>query len=416
MNRIIFELRLALKKLWINRRRTLGRSVFFGLVFALIFTNLLFLAGSDSQMLRAIRSIKGDASCQARTDGGETADISTAALNIRTRHKGQLSDMQAMFVTQVLLESERAMAGALCHGTDASFYSYLAKVVSWREGVLPPGQNPSAAGYGGIYLEASVADSVFARTGDMITVKYSQEQSGRANSIQLQVQGVFVGSGLLFKGQAFIDLRDMQQLILEENAINELRLYFGSPDQDAMRTVLRSVNSDWGETVSIESFTLDPSGGVFGVYKYYNILLGFVLWSLTLIFFVIMNYSNQNVFFMEYRRRRAETATFLTYGMSPGSLRVVVAWEALLQTATALALSSALTWGITALAGRFEVRSLDYADLITAIGGTHINFAFDPAFIFPAALAMTLIMLWSALKGANRYLNREIREILGTTE
>ncbi len=416
MTKIFFELRLALNKLWINRRRMPGKTMYFSLIFSAIFTNLLFLAGSDSQMLGAIRSIKGDASCQARTSGGKIAKIADVAADIRNRYSGRLEDLQAMFITQVQLEGERAMAGALCHGTDASFYNHLEKSVSWRKGAAPQEYMSLGIGLGGIFLEASVADAVFAVPGDMITVKYSQPESGRANSVQLQVKGVFVGSGLLFKGQAFIDIRDMRELILERNAVSELRLYFENPDQDAMRTVLRGINADWGETVSMESFTLDPLGGVFGLYKYYNILLLFVLWSLTIIFFVIMNYSNQNVFFMEYRRRRAETATFMTYGMTPGSLRAIVAWEALFQTAAAIALGAALTCAIVALAGRLEVRSLDYADLITAIGGTHITFAFSAKLMLPAVCAMAFIMVYSALKGANRYLKREIREILGTTD
>jgi ABC-type lipoprotein release transport system permease subunit len=410
METILFELRLAMAKLWINRRRSLGKISFFALLFAVVFTGLLFLAGSDQQMMRSIQLLRGEASCFASSTGDDIPDISAMADAIALEHQGALRDVQRSFIAGVELNSDRSMAMATATGVQDSFLPYLNQAVAWQENSLADFSQDGAL------IEASLAEALFVKPGDYLTIKWSFAKTGRANTSYIPINGVFVGSGLLLGKQVFINLSAMQDLIMESTAVNQLRLYFATQDGDAIRSTLRAINRKYYDIVSIDSVLLDPYGGVFGVYKNYNLLIQFVLWALTLIFFVIIYYSNQNVFFMEYRRRRSELATFLTYGMSPGRMKRIVVWEALLQTLTGVLASSLLTLAIVTLLGQFEVNTVEYADLITAIGGPRLLFSFNFNLMAFSGSLLLAIMVLAALKGAGHYLKREIREILGTSD
>jgi ABC-type lipoprotein release transport system permease subunit len=405
----MFGLRLALGKLAMQGGRSLGKVVFFATVFAVILSCLLFMAGSDQQMLRSIREIKGDATIDARPARGEQASLDAMASAIVAGQGAALADSQLLWQGGVQLNTDRAVRTVRCIGAGEGYLAHLSKTVVWR--------GPAPAGLqGGLVLEAGVADALFVKAGDIVTVKWLNSDTGRANSLQLPVTGILIGSGLLFAGQAFTGLSDMRQLVMDDTASNGLRLWYQISDAGAIRERLRDISGRYGDAVSIDSVTVDPTGGLFGVYKYYNLLLIFLLWSLVVIFFVIMNYSNRNVFFIEYRRRRNELATFLTYGLSPAMLRLVVAWEALVLTAASLAAGCLLTLALTGLASQFEINSVEYADLITAIGGTRPAFALSLGPIAGALAATVLIMVGSAISGANHYLRQEISQIIGNPD
>jgi ABC-type lipoprotein release transport system permease subunit len=410
MDTILFEIRLALAKLWINRRRSLAKSLFFALLFSVIFTALLFLAGSDQQMIRSIQLVQGEASCFASASGDAIPDISVMAEDIAREHQGTLRDVQGAFIAGVGLNSDKAMVMATASGVEESFLPYLNQAVAWQ------GSSVASFSQDGVLLEASLAEALFVKPGDYLTIQWHFATTGRTNTIYVPINGVFVGSGLLFGKQLFVGLPVMQSLIMENSAINQLRLYFSTQDEEAIRTTLRAINAKYYDLVSIESVLLDPYGGIFGVYKNYNLLIQFVLWALTIIFFVIIYYSNQNVFFMEYRRRRAELATFLTYGTSPGRMKRIVVWEALVQTLAGVLLSSVLTTALVSLLGQFQINNLAYADLITAIGGPRLLFSFNVQVMSLAGVGLVLLMVLAALKGAGRYLKREIREIIGSSD
>jgi ABC-type lipoprotein release transport system permease subunit len=403
----MFWIVLALKRLAQNARRTLFKTLFFSLLFAAVLCLLLFLGGTDAQMKSAMRVVLGDAGLSARN---AMDDIAPMAQDIRNRYGDALAGTQEFLAAGTTLIADRAVAACLSYGAQADFADVLARAAAWK------GKAPAALEPGGIYLEATVARSIACVAGDFLTVQWSDAESGRMNTERLEVRGVFVGSGLLFSGTAYLNLDDMQRLLMDPGRINQFRLSFKERDEDSMRRILREINAAYYDLAEISSITLDPTGGRFGVYKYYNLLVAFVAWSLIAVFFVIMGFSNQNIYLAEYRGRRQELVAFMAFGMESGEIRKAVIWEALIQFALGLAGASALSLIATLVAGTFRISDVRYADIITAMGGPRIAFAPEARLIIPAVLLMALIMTASALKGANNYLNREIRDIAGTTE
>ncbi len=403
----MFYVNLAAKKLYLNSKRSLFKVLFFSILFALIFSLLLFLSGTSAQMKGSMRTMLGDARLSARQG---VRDISTVAKDLRERYADRFDDIQESYSAPVRIFSEGGLAASLCSGVQTDFSAYINDSVAWQ------GKAPEGFEEGWVYLEASVAANLSCVYGDTLTLQWSDAESGRMNTLQARLGGVFIGSGLIFSGASYVNLRDMRAWIMEDEAVNQLSLYFKSHDEDSMRALLTEINRAQRDRLEINSVSLDPSGGAFGIYKYYNLLVAFLLWMLVIVFFVILHFSNQNMFFTEYRGRKAELVTFLSYGMKVTELRKIVMWEAAFLFFFSLLGASILSALICLGAGALKVKDLRYADLITAIGGPRLAFALDARFMLITFGLMFFIMLSSAMSGANRYLGREIRAISGSAD
>jgi ABC-type lipoprotein release transport system permease subunit len=412
-------LRLTWRKLVINRRRNLTIICFFAALASIVMTITCFMAGSDAQMKRSLRQVMGDASLSARSDEDELSDLQLEAKDVFSEGDSVLGFYRA----GVQLTSASMIADSVCLGAEAAFFPHFGQSVAWQE-ISPPASESGprasqglsiALDPGSVFLEASLAAALGTRTGERVSVRYRRE-SGRVNSAEFAVAGVFIGSSLLFKGYCLMSLEDMDGLILEPGSVNEIRVYRAGTDAAELKAKLRQLNETWYDRVLIQSATLDPEGSVFGIYKYYNLVIGLVLWMLVLIFLVVLHFSNKNVFHMEYRRRRIEISTFLAYGMTRGRVRILVLTEAFFLGLGSLVLAGLFSLATCLAASRFAVTSLSQADLITAMGGPRLTFAVPPGLLVVLSLVMFSIMIASALSGANRYLGLEVREIYSGRE
>ena len=133
MTKLVFEIRLAIAKLIVNRRSTLGKSLFFGLLFAVIFSSLMFIAGSDQQMMKSIQAVMGDADCTAIGSSDRVENIGSIADEIASKYMTLFSDVQTMYVTDIEVDTDRAMGVSLCTGAEDSYFKRLKKIVSWRD-------------------------------------------------------------------------------------------------------------------------------------------------------------------------------------------------------------------------------------------------------------------------------------------
>lgn len=403
----MFCMRLALKKLALNGRKTIFKVAFFGAIQAVVLLLVLFLGGADAQMRSSLRTMLGDAELIARD---QKAGIPAAFADVKSRFGAALADIQESYSAQATVAGEGGFESVECVGVREDFARYLNASVAWLDRPVP-GIEP-----GCLYLDAETAEGFSCRSGDYVTVQWSDPEGGRMNTAMLEVRGVFVGSSLLFSGKAFMEIGGMRSLVMEEGAVNRVGLYFASRDRDSMRMTLVAINEKHHDAASIGSAALDPEGSVFGVYKYYNAIAALALWAMAAIFLLVSWFSNQNMFFAEYRGRREELATFLAYGMGVGGMRAIAAWEAVFQFLLSLAAAIAASAGVAAIASGFAVKDLAYADLIAAIGGPKLAFAVEPGTMAVVIAVMAASTVVSALAGANRYLRMEVRGITASAD
>jgi ABC-type antimicrobial peptide transport system permease subunit len=291
-------------------------------------------------------------------------------------------------------------------GTEPEYLKYLNRDVSW------PVKYRKNLKAGTALIENGLAQKLNVKQGDYITVKVKAD-TGMINTIQVMIDGIFVGSNLLYGDAVYINLKDQNQLWLTGHSadFNEMRLFFKPTVSDRdLRTILQDIMMHFSMYITCPRL-YPMKEAVFVTFKDYRYLLIFLFAILNSVFLIILYFAIQNIFFMTFRQRREELATLLTYGMKPFRIQQIGLWEANILFGAALTLSAPLSALITQFVHQFEITDSSLAELIIVIGGPRISFSFNWVTI-PALIAVLwVITLISAYKGAHRYLKMEIREI-----
>jgi hypothetical protein len=155
------------------------------------------------------------------------------------------------------------MAMVLAHGVQDNFLPHLDQtVVWWDSSVADFSQN-------GVLIEASLAEALRIEPGNYLSIKWRMAKTGQNNVLKLRVNGVFVGAGFHLGEQLFMSWPTMQSLIMQNPAVNHLRLYFSTKDQGVIRDTLQTINHKYS--------------GNLGFDKNYSLLIQFGLWAITLI-------------------------------------------------------------------------------------------------------------------------------------
>ncbi len=406
----MFNLKWAVKNLIANKRRTIGIISFITAILIIMAANLMFIEGANAQMKAALRNNKGDLYFWS----DQNLDQASRYLD---RHYGAKTESKIRFLcpyegspnapkySQVYSPSEYAEAWIV--GTEPEYLKYLDRNVSW------PVKYSQNLGEGTALVEISLAQKLNVKKGDYITFKAKNGQ-GMINTLPVMVDGIFVGSGLIFGNVIYINLKDQNELWLtgRDADYNELRLYFkpSVTDQD-LKKIQGNIMINYYD-LYITSPRLFPfREGAFIIFKYFRYLLIFLFTLLDAVFIIMLYFAIQNIYFMAFRRRRQELATLLTYGMKPFRIQKIGLWEANLMFGAAFILAVPFTALLTQLIHKFEITNSSVALLIMVIGGPRISFAFNWATI-PALIAgLWIITLISAYKGAHTYLKMEISEI-----
>ncbi len=405
---MILWMKMAFKKLQNNRQKTTMKVLFLGSLYALIFTLTMFLAGSDMQMSSIYKKFSGDVQF---LDKNEEISIKKVLGFIEDNYSSSLDMVIPGITMDTEVSSSSSYMESNCIGVTEDFNHYVEGSVGW----ITQGLYPLEAGY--VSIEAQLAKSLNVVQGDIITIKYTgTEEFEMINTVDVEVDGIYIGSKLIYENTLLLSLEDMVYLTMEQNYLNRIRLYFNdSVDHMQMREITSAIKKKFSKIVRVESATLDPTGGIMGIFKYYKMLLTFILGLIIIIFIIILNFSNQNIFFMEFRGRKAELSTLLTYGIKPVELKLMLFFESLYLFISSMLFSVFLSSVFINIFKKFEVNSLEMGDIITAIGGPKLLFIFDGNSLLLIGLMLFLITIYSAQKGAGGYIKMEIREIVSTS-
>lgn len=406
----MFNLKWAIKNIMTDKRRTIGIVVFVAAILMIMTVSFLFIEGANAQMKVALRNNKGDLYFWS----DQNMDLASSWLE---KYYGAKTESKIKFLcpyeetpnapkySQVYSSSQYAEAWIV--GTEPEYLKYLDRNVSW------PVKYKENLSQGTALVESGLAQKLNVKRGDYITFK-AKNDKGMFNTLQVMVDGIFVGSSLIFGDVIYINLKDQNELWLtgKDADYNEMRLYFkpGVTDQD-LKTIQGNIMKNY-YNLYITSPRLFPyREGAFIIFKYFRYLLIFLFALLNAVFIIMLYFAIQNVFFMAFRRRRQELVTLLTYGMKPFRIQSIGLWEANLMFGAAFILAVPLTILITLLLHKFQITDSSVAELIIVIGGPRICFSYNGLTI-PALIAgLWIITLISAFKGAHGYLKMEIREI-----
>jgi ABC-type lipoprotein release transport system permease subunit len=406
----MFNLKWAFKNLIANRRRT-GRIIgFLAVILTIMIVNLLFLDGANTQMKVSLCNNKGDLYFWF-WPGSDPNPVFRYLEHYHTKLDNKIKflspyDRNPNLRKYSQIFSAAGYAEGWVLGTEPDYLRFLDRDVSW------PVKYRGNLKEGTALIESGLAQKLNVKRGDYITCKIKTD-TGMVNTLQVMVDGIFVGSNLLFGDVIYINRKDQNLLWLTGNKAdyNEMRVYFKPTvgDQE-LQTILRNIMGKFSMYIACPR--LNPSKeAVFATFKYYRYLLILLFALLNTVFLIILYFAIQNIFFMTFRQRREELSTLLTYGMKPFRIQRIGLWEANLMFGSALILAIPFSVLITQFIHKFEITDSSLAELIIVIGGPRISFSFNWVTVPLLIVVLWVITLISAYKGAHSYLKMEIREI-----
>lgn len=400
----MFWLKWAGKNIISNPKRALEKALFITLALTVVLMGLMFLEGTNAQMKEALRNNRGDLVAYAR---GVDMNVMPVYQEFARHHAGLLEANLRFYEEYVELLGRGGYAGGLVSGAEPAFLPYLHQTVGWQE------RPEEDLREGTALVESSLAGRLQVNKGDYLTIRARTEE-GMLNTLTVVVDGIFLGSQLIYENMMYINIKDQELLFMTQDHANWVRAYFKPQvSDDELITVVQELSRRFFRTALFTAFRLDPTQDfIFQEFQYYRLLVVLLFTIVNLVFFVILYFAVQNSFFLSYRARRQEISTLLTYGMKPVGVRKIAFYEAVLLFVVALALAAGASWVAIKVSGRFTITNPKIADLLTVIGGPHLRFVPVLAKLLPAIGFFFVVTLYAAYRGVNTYLQMEIREII----
>lgn len=397
----------ALKNLYLN----IGRSTrVFLLIFfflSIILCNLTLLEGANRQMLDSIRNNQGDFYALSKNP---VINLEEAHGLILSEIEGYLDGSVQIFTNFGNVVSSQSYGECTLNGVSGSFLEYLDKNVSWLEPPSGPLQD------GKCFLDFNQANSLGLKKNDFLTVQINT-QNGMINTVSLQVDGIFLGSNLLYNNVLYLSLTDMQNLFLLPGFFNQVKYYLNERKSELNLSALQSsLKKRLYFSSSLVFPILNPHDDlVFSVFVYYRLFLSIVFILMNIVFLIILFFSIQNIYYMDFRARRAEISTLLTYGMKPITLYSIVFFESLIIFVLSYLISALAVFTLTGILGGIYITDPNIADLIIALGGPRLTFRATAGTILAITLIVSILSISSTVFGVRRFLKLQIREIISIT-
>jgi len=401
----MFWIKWAFNNLIVNKKRTIGIITLIGVVLIIVIVDLMFLEGAKQQMVESIQNNRGDIDVKCR---GENANLLPLLGELAQQKKQGLVETEIkIFKKQAQLIGNQEYSDGTVVGTEPVYFKYLNRNVSWLA------KPDYALKEGTAIIEATLADKLNLNKGDNLTIQIHTD-AGVVNTLQVIVDGIFIGSNIIYGNTLYINIKDQNQLYLQENYLNELRVYYRKNiTDDKLITIMNELSHQFYKTALFESSRLDlMSDYVFQIFFYYRYLLIFLFFLLNTVFVIILYFAIQNLFFMMFRERRQEISTLLTYGMKSARIKLMVFWESIFIFLASFGFAAVLTTVVILMLRTVTITNPNIADLIIALGGPRLNFAMNFKVVLGMVGFLFVTTLYASYRGANAYLKMEIREII----
>lgn len=402
---MFFHIRWAIKNLLVNRKRSLKKLGFMTMAITMVLFCFALLDGSSKQMKENLYYSFGDLSAKSHR---ETIDIAPV-----------LPDMQAIISGKGSIFSEYTHSGNFVgsggyaygdlRGVEPGYLSYFNRTIGWNE--APDGELK----LGEMYLEAAMAMKLQLKKGDSVSVRIESED-GFINANQYTVAGIFMGNPWLYENLALFHIDDMRELMLDDTITSDIITYYDESPSDSELTSLKgSLSKKYSLLAQFFTRRDMESNFVMQIFGYYRIFLVFILSMIIITFVIILYFSLQNIYYIEFRSRRNELSTMLTFGMKPITLLSVVIWETILAMCVSVIVSFGILLIVKQCLGVFIIDDLASQQLVALLGGNKILLRFKSSSMLISIGVIVFITIRASLKGSKTYLKMHIREIISAS-
>jgi len=295
------------------------------------------------------------------------------------------------------------------YGTTPEYIKKISPSLSWleKEDDLPfltPGT---------IILDINLAEQLKAKIGENLIITY-KTKVGVINTKTFRVAGVFMGNALLYENVAFVNIRDAQELALEEERVNEILIYLKQEISKAeLLNMLSAIRKDFLMDVIIEAWELNPEHNpAYYMFKIVKGFVQFIFYLLNLVFLLIIYLSIQDSFYINYRARKEELSCLKTFGMKNIMIYFLAFYEGLYLFTLGTTLGYLAARVVSLLLERIKVINPHYNALMMALGGPNVVFDFKPSSLLFVGGFILISTLLGVHTGIRNYLKMEVREVI----
>lgn len=404
----MFLWKWAAKNLLNNRRKTLKRILFFAIMSSLLFLSVAFLNGTTVQMKASIRESQSDLFIANRVFEGDISPVLTFLAENYSREMETMIPRVSFSEFTLHLDRYYTDEGVV-YGTTPEYIKKISPSLSWleKEDDLPfltPGT---------IILDINLAEQLKAKTGENLIMTYITK-AGVINTKTFRVAGVFMGNALLYENVAYVNIRDAQELALEEERVNEILVYLKQGvSKPELLSMISTIRKDFLMDVIIEAWELNPEHNL--AYYMFKIVRGFVqfiFYLLNLVFLLIIYLSIQDSFYINFRARREELSSLKTFGMKDIKIYFLAFYEGLYLFILGTTLGYLTARGVTMFLKGVKVINPQYNALMMALGGPNVVFDFKLSSLLFVGGFILFSTLLGVHTGIRNYLKMEVRAVI----
>jgi ABC-type lipoprotein release transport system permease subunit len=396
-----FEFYSAKKNLRIRKKQTLRKVIYTTFSLYIIYLCIGLIFGTGAQMDSCLENYQGDIYFASRQVEKDITDIYTVVSD-------DLKD-RASFYREISLSttiiSNKGYSNIILNGVEESFSERFQKTIGWI-------QKPDFPFLPGTcILDVKTAEILKVETGDYITISYTADD-GFMNTIQLLVNGIYIGNEYLYNQTVFTNIQDIEELLLNK-LTNRIKVYFNNEIDDvSLHEIVSKYNLSYFQTTLINCRTDYRESTEYMIFSYYRIFLVIVIIILIVILFVILTLSIKHLYFMEFRKRRNEISTLMAFGVQAKSVIKTV----FIETVMYFIFSSIIGFFFFVLSknilSRIKITSIRYQSFVALLGGNSIILkCSQPSFLIISLIVFAVVLI-SALTGVKKYFSMHIKDII----
>lgn len=406
-----FDLKLAWRNIFRNKRRTFiaGTAIGVGLA-AMIFTDALMIGMKDNMIRSATKSFLGEGQIH-RKNFRLTQDVEKTINNL-DRMISPLEEEEAVerftlrTVTFGMITSPANVSSIMVYGIKPSSEKFLSQI----DDVIEEGSYFEGEDVRDIVIGSDLAELLEVGLGDRTVLTVTQAESGDLAQEMFRVSGIYkFNVKEMDTGMAFVRLSKAQDMLgigknVHEIAIQFKDIHFASQEKDPFWSEY-SVHDN--EAVSWTQL-LPQLDAMLGIFWISLMVMGIIL-------FGIVAFGIVNTLFMSLYERMFEFGVIRAIGTRPSGIRRLILFEAGALSLLSIALGSVLGFILTLI---FVKTGIDYRGI--EIAGTSIHEMLYPVIhaqqyiIYPLAVfAFTLFIgLYPATVASKMSISEALRKSL----
>ncbi|MGD2245272.1 MAG: ABC transporter permease [Candidatus Aminicenantes bacterium] len=406
-----FDIKLAWRNIFRNKRRTFISGIAIGLGLAsMIFTDALMIGMKDNMIKSATKSFLGEG--QIHRKGFRLTQDVEKTINRLDWLISSLEEEEAVerftlrTVTFGMITSPANVSSVMFYGIQPSSEKYLSQI----DDVIEEGVYFKDKEERDIVIGSDLAEVLEVNIGDRTVITVTQAESGDLVQEMFRVSGIYqFNVKEMDTGMAFVSLSKAQEMLGIGKDVHEIAIQFKD-----IHFAVKKENPFWSkysvsDNEAVSWTTLLPQlDAMLGIFWISLLVMGIIL-------FGVVAFGIINTLFMSLYERLFEFGVIRAVGTRPSGVRRLILFEAGALTLLSIILGVVLGFGITLI---FVNTGIDYRGM--EIAGTSIHEMLYPVIhiqqyiLYPVAVfAFTLLIgLYPAAVASKMSISGALRKSL----